>query len=415
MIKVWTDNQKAGVLDRGAGRGSVFAYTQPLNSERSVSVTMPARVASWNFPYGLAPIFEMNLPEGVLRERLRNSFAKAVGSFDDLDLLSIVGRSQMGRIRYTGMNEALNDEVPFQSVDEILKQRRDGDLFEYLINRFAVYSGVSGVQPKVLIRDAGAFAKLSRGDLCLSSSFTGATHIVKFWEATEFPELAANEFFCLTAARRCGLTVPEFRLADDGKALVVDRFDITEKGEYLGFEDFCVLNGKKTDQKYMGSYEGAVLKRFTDFAANSPTYSDDLESLFTLIALNCTLRNGDAHLKNFGVLYSDVQGPARLSPAYDIITTTVYLPKDQMALTLEGSTRWPTGKKLRTLGETRVGISSPRITEIFELIADSVSDTEADLKYYIQHHCNFSDIGNAMINIWRDGVASMCPGYRREL
>lgn len=407
MIKVWTDHQEAGVLDRDSGRGSVFAYTQPPNSDRSVSLTMPARVASWNFPYGLAPIFEMNLPEGVLRERLRNSFAKAVGSFDELDLLSIVGRSQMGRIRYTGMNESLNEEVPFQSVDEILKQRRDGDLFEYLVKRFAVYSGVSGVQPKILIRDAGASAKLSRDGLRSSSSFRGATHIVKFWEPTEFPELAANEFFCLTVARRCGLTVPEFRLADDGKALVIDRFDITEEGEYLGFEDFCVLNGKRTDQKYMGSYETAILRRFTEFSADSPRYSDDLESLFTLIVLNCTLRNGDAHLKNFGVLYSDVQGPARLSPVYDIITTPVYLPNDQMALTLEGSTRWPTGKKLRTLGEARVGISSPRVAEIFELITDSVSDTEADLKYYLRHHNNFSDIGNTMVNIWSKGVAEL--------
>ena len=40
------------------------------------------------------PIFEMNLPEGVLRERLRLAFAKATGTFDDFDLLGIVGRSQ---------------------------------------------------------------------------------------------------------------------------------------------------------------------------------------------------------------------------------------------------------------------------------------------------------------------------------
>jgi serine/threonine-protein kinase HipA len=63
---------------------------------------MPVRLASWDVPFGLLPIFEMNLPEGVLRERLRLAFAKATGTFDDFDLLSIVGRSQVGRIRYTG-------------------------------------------------------------------------------------------------------------------------------------------------------------------------------------------------------------------------------------------------------------------------------------------------------------------------
>jgi serine/threonine-protein kinase HipA len=60
---------------------------------------MPVRLASWDVSIGLAPIFEMNLPEGVLRERLRLAFAKATGWFDDFDLLAIVGRSQVGRIR----------------------------------------------------------------------------------------------------------------------------------------------------------------------------------------------------------------------------------------------------------------------------------------------------------------------------
>ena len=81
---------------------------------------MPIRLASWDTPVGVAPIFEMNLPEGALRERLRLAFAKATGTFDDLDLLAIVGRSQLGRVRYTGDNEQLDEDVPFQSVDEIL-------------------------------------------------------------------------------------------------------------------------------------------------------------------------------------------------------------------------------------------------------------------------------------------------------
>lgn len=89
---------------------------------------MPVRLPSWNVTFGLAPIFEMNLPEGALRERLRLAFAKATGSFDDFDLLTIVGRSQVGRIRHTGESEQLNEDVPFQSVDEILASRRGGDL-----------------------------------------------------------------------------------------------------------------------------------------------------------------------------------------------------------------------------------------------------------------------------------------------
>src|SRR5215831_3701270 len=153
MIKVWTGGAEGGLLDRNRERGSTFAYLPNIAPQRAVSVTMPVRLASWNIAFGLPPIFEMNLPEGVLRERLRLAFAKATGTFDDFDLLAIVGRSQVGRLRYTGEKEQLQEDVPFQSVDEILAKGRDGDLFRYLLDKFAAYSGISGVQPKVLVRD----------------------------------------------------------------------------------------------------------------------------------------------------------------------------------------------------------------------------------------------------------------------
>src|ERR1700689_1276506 len=100
MIKVWTDAAEAGLLDRHGERGSTFAYLPDTPAARAVSITMPVRLPSWGVPFGLPPIFEMNLPEGVLRERLRLVFAKATGAFDEFDLLSVVGRSQVGRIRY---------------------------------------------------------------------------------------------------------------------------------------------------------------------------------------------------------------------------------------------------------------------------------------------------------------------------
>lgn len=397
MIKVWTDGAEAGLLDR-YDRGSTFVYLPETPDTRAVSVTMPVRLASWDVHFGLAPIFEMNLPEGVLRERLRLAFAKATGTFDDLDLLSIVGRSQVGRIRYTGQKEKLEEEVPFQSVDELLERRRGGDLFRYLIERFASFSGISGVQPKVLIRDEGAFAA-DKKDARLSQSYRGATHIVKFWEPNEYPQLAANEFFCLRVAEKCGLDVPRYRLAEDASVLVIDRFDLRTDGSYRGFEDFCVLNARRTDQKYSGSYETSILKRFEQFA-NSAHVHADLEKLFTLIALNCALRNGDAHLKNFGVVYDNVIGEARLAPAYDLVTTSVYLPKDKLALTLNGTTGWPTAKELQRLGETRGHLSPSQVRRIFEQIADAMESTSAEIREYIKDNTAFGEIGESMLKEW---------------
>jgi serine/threonine-protein kinase HipA len=265
------------------------------------------------------------------------------------------------------------------------------------------------VQPKILVRDEKAFAEMEQKGVRLSQSYQGATHIVKLWEANEYPQLAANEYFCLTAARKCGLDAPPFRLAADGAALVIDRFDLRMDGTYRGFEDFCVLNARRTEEKYRGSYETSVMKRFAQFA-NSTHVTEDMEKLFTLIALNCALRNGDAHLKNFGIVYDDVLGEARLAPVYDLVTTAVYIEKDSMALTLNGSTGWPTVKELRKLGETRVGLPPAKIRQILERIDDAIRETAKPVRSYAKKHPEFADIGKRMLREWQNGATTSLRG-----
>lgn len=409
MIKIWSDGAEAGLLDRYGERGSAFAYLPDRPDAHSVSVTMPVRLPSWNMTLGLPPVFEMNLPEGFLRERLRLAFAKATGTFDEFDLLSIVGRSQVGRLRYTRDKEQLDEEVPFQSVDEILAHQRGGELYGYLLERFARHSGISGVQPKIMVRDETAFAATDSAPQRLSQSFRGATHIVKLWEPNEYPQLAANEYFCLTAARKCGLEVPPFRLAEDGAALVIDRFDLRVDGTYRGFEDFCVLNARRSEEKYRGSYETHVMKRFTQFA-NSSRANEDREKLFTLLALNCAIRNGDAHLKNFGIVYDEVLGEARLAPVYDLVTTSVYLPHDGLALTLNGSTRWPTAQELRRLGETRGGLTAAKGRQVLERVAVGIAETAEEVAAYGRAHGEFTEIGQRMVREWESGVSTSLRG-----
>ena len=399
MIQVWTGRQgddpvPSGVLDRLEPAQTTFAYTPNLVPNDAVSVTMPVRVSSWEWTGGIAPIFEMNLPEGALRERLQRTFSKATGRFDNIDLLSIVGRTQIGRMRYSGMGEALDEAVPFQSVDDILRAKRADGLFDYLLEQFAVHSGVAGVQPKVLIR---ATQKHSVSKSRVSSSIIGATHIVKMWDSNEFPQLAANEFFCLTAAKKLGFDVPTFELSQSGDALVVERFDLGKDG-WLGFEDFCVLNGQSTRRKYDGSVETSLFKRLGQYS-DQQTNVADAKMLFRLIVLNCAIGNGDAHLKNFGILYDQINAPARLSPVFDLVTTTAYLPADQMALMIDGSTKWPARKRLVHLGRTRAGFSSAEITEIFDATSAVLMDLRHDVTVWFNGSPN-PEIGARMIARW---------------
>jgi serine/threonine-protein kinase HipA len=402
MLRVWTDSTRSGLLDRHGQRGTTFVYDPKVASIRAVSVTMPVRTASWDTPYGLAPIFDMNLPEGALRAYLMRSFAKATGTFDEFDLLGVVGRTQIGRIRYSDPDAELTEDVPFQSIDEILQARRGGELFKYLLEKFAVHSGLSGAQPKVMIRGIDEPQSSTVADR-QSPSFKSATHIVKFWEPTEYPELAANEYFCLSAAKMLGLAVPEFRLSDDGLALVVQRFDLKSDGSYLGYEDFCVINGLSTADKYKGSYETRLFKRARQFV-DIDQHKRDLEDLFKLFVLNCAIRNGDAHLKNFGIVYADVTGPAGLAPIYDLVSTQPYLPKDPMALTLNGSTNWPDRKALTLLGQTRCDLSSQTIKRVLEETADALSKIAPDVVTYFKNTATHRDVGDRLLAAWEAGV-----------
>ena len=220
------------------------------------------------------------------------------------------------------------------------------------------------------------------------------------WAEDEFPELAANEYFCLSVAKKLGMDVPNFELSDDGGALVIERFDLVGD-TYLGFEDFCVLNALGTTDKYKDGYETRLFRRMRDFVGPSEIQKS-LETLFKLFVLNCAIRNGDAHLKNFGITYNRVNGPAQIAPIYDLVTTSAYLPKDQMALTLNGSTAWPNRKELFHLAQTRSDLSQKKAEVILEETADGMASVAPSLRQYFTSSDN--EVGKRMLDAWETGI-----------
>jgi serine/threonine protein kinase HipA of HipAB toxin-antitoxin module len=78
----------------------------------------------------------------------------------------------------------------------------------------------------------------------------GDTHIIKSFDPQEYPELAANEYFCLRAAHHAGLPTPMVGLSDDRRILVVERFDRSADGTCLSSEDSCVLSGLPAHDSY---------------------------------------------------------------------------------------------------------------------------------------------------------------------
>jgi len=127
-----------------------------------------------------------------------------------------------------------------------------------------------------------------------------------------------------------------------------------------------------------------------------------LEKLFRLFALNCAIRNGDAHLKNFGITYPQVQGDLSIAPVYDLVTTSAYIPNDPMALTLDGSTRWPDRKRLIELAHVRCELTPRKAEAHLEAVADAMADVAPDLKRYFADREH--EVGQRIIAAWETGI-----------
>lgn len=390
-LAVWSGDYRAGLLDRTLDqRQYVFAYDQAAESpDAQVSLTMPVRLESW-LSRDLHPVFQMNLPEGSLLEAIRRAIAKLAGE-DDLTILRVTGGNQIGRNRFSLPEDTSAGIVESaESLDELLSYPDTEELFHDLTAKYALRSGVSGVQPKVML-DA-----TERGTAAVGG------YIVKSWGA-DYPQLAANEFFSMTAAKRAGLPGPEFHLSENGGLFVMKRFDLTvSSGNSLGFEDMCSLQALGTVQKYGSTYE-RVARSIKDFVSGEFLQAAR-EQFFASLVLSCMIRNGDAHLKNFGVLYERPGQPVRLAPVYDMVTTVAYIPRDVPALSLAGTKKWWSRKILEKFALAHLALPVGKVGQIFEEVAEGVTDTRGMLSPYMEEHPEFRDVGSRMLAAWNEGV-----------
>ena len=390
-LAVWSGAEKAGLLAREKQLHYFFGYDREASRGSQVSLTMPVRLESWT-SRTLHPVFQMNLPEGTLLESIRRALAKIAGD-DDLTILRVTGGNQIGRNRFTLLdaNSPDSSEQP-ESLEELLTYPDTEELFHELLSRYALRSGISGVQPKVMLEAT------ERGTAA-SSGF-----IVKSW-GTDYPQLAANEYFCMTAARLTGLPTPDFHLSDNGKLFIMKRFDIAPDGTHIGFEDFCSLQGMGTSQKYAGSYE-RVARSIRDYVTGTHLM-EARKQFFATLVLSWMLKNGDAHLKNFGVLYRSPAGPVTLAPVYDLVSTTPYINNDVPALTLEGTKKWWPKKVLERFAVAHLSLPLNNVREIFEQTAFSVSATCETVTSYGIEHPEFRETGKKMVTAWKEGLAGL--------
>ncbi|MDE6569981.1 MAG: HipA domain-containing protein [Alistipes sp.] len=124
--------------------------------------------------------------------------------------------------------------------------------------------------------------------------------------------------------------------ADGELCYITRRIDRGAHGEKYQMEDLCQLSERLTEHKYKGSYE-QIAKTILRYSA-APKL--DVVNFWEQVLFSWITGNADMHLKNFS-LYSKSSGVYGLTPAYDLLSTALVLPKDteELALTLNGRKR----------------------------------------------------------------------------
>lgn len=399
----WVDGREVGRFsEQHISDGSLFAfeYVEGTTVEDLVSLTMiplprQRRFDSRSFP----PAFDMILPEGERRQRIEA--ARKIVRTDNFSLLSYVGANPVNRVRFLQPGAAVDQEVPrLPTPKEIVNCTAGQALFQKLMADLDLRQGIAGVQPKVL----GAVPGAEKLSLDLRQQ-RGSTHILKA-STVAFPYLAANEFVCLKVFEAAGLSIPNVTLSADGELLLVERFDVLGDGSHLGFEEAAALMGESSATKYQRDY-GSMIESLALFVS-AQTEDAMRRDVTKALVLNWLLGNGDAHLKNFGVLYHD-DLDAHLAPFYDVVSTLPYIAEDVPALALSFdwySKAWWPRAKLEEFARTHGKLSREDTARLFEECLVGVS-AGVELADQVGRQIDgFAEPAAALIKLWTTRLAT---------
>jgi serine/threonine-protein kinase HipA len=119
-----------------------------------------------------------------------------------------------------------------------------------------------------------------------------------------------------------------------GQAFAIERFDRLSDGNLIHIEDFAQVFDVYPEDKY-----GKASMRNIASVLASETSRSDIEEFIRRLTFNTLIGNGDMHLKNWSLMYSDRRTPA-LAPAYDFVSTIPYIPGDEAALKFSRTKRF---------------------------------------------------------------------------
>lgn len=287
----------------------------------------------WGKNQRLHPSLSNLLPEGALRELIAQGLK--THTQNEFQIFSYLGQDLPGALVATPMNP---DEIPTYILTPHGKAKAIKLDATNRENKFSL----AGVQMKFSMKEKDGRYNLTNGTEL-------GDWIIKT-PSTHHKYVPLNEYTAMSLAAMAGIEIPEIKLIELNKldnlppinlpneslAFAIKRFD-RNGNQRIHMEDFAQVLVKYPHEKYNTvSYE-QIGKVIYDYSGDGLR---DAQQFARRLLVNILLANGDAHLKNWSLLYQDQVTP-RLAPAYDILTTCAYMENEtQYALNLGKTKQW---------------------------------------------------------------------------
>ncbi len=281
----------------------------------------------------LHPVLSNLLPEGALLDYLAQ--ALKTHTDNEFELFTYHGQDLPGALIATAIEP---NAIP----DYVLDDTAKASAVKSVIPDEKKHFSLAGVQMKFSMREKDGRYQIAEsgalGDWIIKTPSTTHKHV------------PLNEFTAMHLAELAGVTIPDIRLVemdkleqlpainlpDEHYAFAIRRFDRLDR-ERIHMEDFAQILVKYPRDKYRSANYQQIGKILYNYAEDG---LGDAQQFARRLLVNILLANGDAHLKNWSVIYPDTVTPA-LSPAYDIVTTRVYMGNEQeFALNLGKDKNW---------------------------------------------------------------------------
>ena len=311
----------------------------------------------------LPPFFSNLLPEGVLREYMVKRLK--IHHDHEFDILMALGASLPGAVRALPA-----DELPPAAIDY-----RPGTTHA-VADETPIKFSLGGSQLKFSMIERGGRFTLDEGD---------EEWIVKPPHPT-YPGVPANEYTMMRLAAAAGVQTPEVKMVRldeidlpglagltvpqwEPRAYAIKRYDRTPQGR-VHVEDFAQVFNVHADQEYKATNYDTIGRLIFDLF---PDRFEQLAEFIRRLVVNILIGNGDAHLKNWSVIYPDQVTP-RLAPAYDLVSTIQYLANDRLALNLARE------KRFEAIDESHFNLLARRMEAPPKFVLEIVRETVASAR-----------------------------------